>query len=118
MEVERLAALVVAAIAVVTDVRTRRIPNLLTFGSALVALACWGWAGGLQGLGHGALGWGAGVTCPLPLFAIGGMGADNLLGLRLLGVDRIAVSAAILGAPDPRAAAQAIQATIAAIFPR
>ena len=82
MEVERLAALAVAAIAVATDVRTRRIPNLLTFGGALVALAYWGWSGGLRGLGHGASGWAVGVALFLPLFVVGGMGAGDV---KLLG---------------------------------
>lgn len=45
----------------------------------------------------------------LPLFAIGGITAERLPGLRVLGVDRIAVSSAILAADDPRAAAQALR---------
>ncbi len=45
----------------------------------------------------------------LPLFAIGGITAERLPGLRALGVDRIAVSGAILAADDPRAAAQALR---------
>jgi thiamine-phosphate pyrophosphorylase len=48
----------------------------------------------------------------LPLFAIGGITADNLLPLRLLGVDRIAVSSAVLGSADPRAAAAALRARL------
>jgi len=45
----------------------------------------------------------------LPLFAIGGITVDNLPALRMLGVDRIAVSSAILGSPDPRRAAGALR---------
>ncbi len=45
----------------------------------------------------------------LPLFAIGGITAERLPGLRVIGVDRIAVSSAILAADDPRAAAQALR---------
>jgi thiamine-phosphate pyrophosphorylase len=41
----------------------------------------------------------------LPLFAIGGITAANLPALRMHGVDRIAVSGAILQAADPRRAA-------------
>ncbi|MBZ0150969.1 MAG: thiamine phosphate synthase [Planctomycetes bacterium] len=37
----------------------------------------------------------------LPLFAIGGIRPDNLLPLRLLGVDRIAVSSCVLDSDDP-----------------
>lgn len=49
------------------------------------------------------------ATCPLPLFAIGGITAANLPALRRLGVRRIAVSSAILAAPDPAAAARALR---------
>lgn len=45
----------------------------------------------------------------LPLFAIGGITPDNLLPLRTLGIDRIAVSGSILGSDDPRAAAAALR---------
>jgi thiamine-phosphate pyrophosphorylase len=45
----------------------------------------------------------------LPLFAVGGITAERLLPLRTIGVDRIAVSSAILGAEDPRAAAQSLR---------
>lgn len=45
----------------------------------------------------------------VPLFAIGGITADNVLALRRLGVDRIAVSSAILGSSDPRLAAAALR---------
>ncbi len=45
----------------------------------------------------------------LPLFAIGGITTANLVPLRVLGVDRIAVSSAILQADDPRAAAVALR---------
>lgn len=45
----------------------------------------------------------------LPVFAIGGITAENLLPLRVLGVDRIAVSSTILASPDPRAAAKALR---------
>jgi thiamine-phosphate pyrophosphorylase len=47
----------------------------------------------------------AAAAAGVPLFAIGGITSANLLSLRVLGVDRIAVSAAILQAADPRAAA-------------
>jgi len=45
----------------------------------------------------------------VPLFAIGGITAQNLVPLRLLGVDRIAVSGAILGAKDAQAAAAGLR---------
>ncbi len=48
----------------------------------------------------------------LPLFAIGGITAENLLPLQALGVDRIAVSSTILDARDPRRAAESLRRTL------
>jgi len=45
----------------------------------------------------------------LPLFAIGGITAANLLPLRALGIDRIAVSSTILASDDPRGSAAALR---------
>lgn len=45
----------------------------------------------------------------VPLFAIGGITPDNLPPLRALGIDRIAVSGAILGAEDPARATKALR---------
>lgn len=45
----------------------------------------------------------------LPLFAIGGITPDNVLALRALGVDRIAVSSGILGSGDPRRTVAALR---------
>lgn len=45
----------------------------------------------------------------VPLFAIGGITAANLPALRMNGVDRIAVSSAILQAADPRRAAEELR---------
>jgi thiamine-phosphate pyrophosphorylase len=47
----------------------------------------------------------AAAAADVPLFAIGGITAANLLPLRMLGIDRIAVTSAVLQAADPRAAA-------------
>ncbi len=41
------------------------------------------------------------AACPIPMFAIGGIDAEVLPALRELGVRRVAVSSAILGAEDP-----------------
>lgn len=54
----------------------------------------------------------AAAAAGLPLFAIGGITADNLVPLRVVGVDRIAVSSAILQSPDPRRAAAALRARL------
>lgn len=45
----------------------------------------------------------------LPVFAIGGITADNLPALIAAGCTRVAVSSAILGAADPTAAARALR---------
>lgn len=45
---------------------------------------------------------------PLPVFAIGGIGLEQIPELRACGVERIALISAILTAPDPRAAARDI----------
>jgi thiamine-phosphate pyrophosphorylase len=49
----------------------------------------------------------------VPAFAIGGIDETNLRRLTSLGVERIAVSAAILQAPAPRAAASALRRLLA-----
>jgi len=54
----------------------------------------------------------AAFTCPVPLFAIGGIDPTNLLRLRAFGVRRIAVSSAILKAQDPYAAAARLRAML------
>jgi thiamine-phosphate diphosphorylase len=54
-------------------------------------------------------------TCPLPLFAIGGITVENLPALQQLGVQRIAVSRAVLQAPDPAAAAAALRERLWAV---
>jgi thiamine-phosphate pyrophosphorylase len=47
-----------------------------------------------------------------PVFAIGGIGQENLGQLLEAGVRRVCVCGALLGAPDPRAAAERIRAMI------
>ena len=78
-----LPLLVIVGLAALIDVRTRRIPNALTFGGAGVALAYHGWAAGLPGLGRSAAGWAVGVGLFLPLYLLRGLGAGDV---KLLGV--------------------------------
>src|SRR5579862_5108784 len=71
----------VAALAVAAsraDLRTRRVPNVLTFGAASAGLLLWTFAGGFSGLAHSALGWLLGLALFFPLFAVAGMGAGDL----------------------------------------
>jgi len=82
MDVARVAAVVVVAVGGVIDIRSHRIPNLVTFGGAVLGLTASLWLGGLSGLGHSAGGWATGVALFLPLFMLGGMGAGDV---KLLG---------------------------------
>lgn len=97
-------AVAVALLACHTDIRTRRIPNVLTFGAAAAALLAHAVAGGAAGLGTAALGWAVGVVVFLPFFLLGGMGAGDVKLLGALGawlgpweVLSVAVCASIAG---------------------
>lgn len=76
--IRTLAVLVVASMAVVFDVRTRRIPNLLNFGAAAAALVFAFVAAGLPGAGTAAAAWLLGAALFFPVFALGGMGAGDV----------------------------------------
>ena len=80
-----IAVLLVAVAACVTDIRSRRIPNLLTFGAALAAIVFHTFASGLDGLSAATFGWLLGVAMFLPFFALGGMGAGDVKLLAALG---------------------------------
>ena len=81
----QIAAIVVAIVAAAWDLKTRRIPNVLTFGSALAAIAANAYVGGLSGAGWAVAGWIVGVAFFLPIFALGGMGAGDVKLLAALG---------------------------------
>jgi len=71
--------------ACVTDLRTRRIPNVLTFGAALAGLAFHALTSGVDGALPSAGGWLVGVLLFLPFFALGGMGGGDVKLLAALG---------------------------------
>jgi prepilin peptidase CpaA len=75
-----LVAIVVTAC--VFDLRTRRIPNVLTFGAAACALVFAGATRGVDGLGWSLAGWGVAVVLFLPFFLLRGLGAGDV---KLLG---------------------------------
>jgi prepilin peptidase CpaA len=75
-------SLMIAAVACVADVRTRRIPNVLTFGAAALGFGFHGLTGGLTGLGSALAGWAIGTALFLPIFALRGMGGGDI---KLLG---------------------------------
>lgn len=72
-------------IACIPDLRTRRIPNVLTFGAALLGLAFHAFASGWPGLGLSAGGWALGLLLFLPMFALRGMGAGDVKLLAAVG---------------------------------
>jgi prepilin peptidase CpaA len=82
LDFARLAAVAIALVAAGVDVRTRRIPNVLTFGGAAAAIVFHLWTRGLAGAGHGAGGWLVGVALLFPVFAVRGLGAGDV---KLLG---------------------------------
>ena len=75
----------VALAAVAFDLRSRRIPNVLTFGASVVALVYAGATSGWSGLGIAAGGWLTGAALFFPFFARRGMGAGDVKLLAALG---------------------------------
>ena len=82
MNTTRIVPLLLVGIAAVIDVKTRRIPNVLTFGGAGCAFIYFVILNGLSGLGQSAAGWGVGMALFMPIFLLGGMGAGDV---KLLG---------------------------------
>jgi prepilin peptidase CpaA len=78
MDTRHAVVLLVVAIACACDLRTRRIPNLLTFGGAAAALVFSTWNGSVTGLLTSAGGWLVGAALFLPMFMLGGMGAGDV----------------------------------------
>ena len=78
-------ASIVALVACVTDVRSRRIPNVLTFGAAAAALVFHAVTPGAGGLGVAAGGWLMGAAVFAPFFLLGGMGAGDVKLMAALG---------------------------------
>lgn len=85
MHMAHIAVLVTAVIACISDLRTRRIPNVLTFGAAaagvLFHIATHGWEGAFAGVA----GWMVGVAVFFAPYALGGMGAGDVKLLGALG---------------------------------
>jgi prepilin peptidase CpaA len=77
--------LLTAGLACVTDLRTRRIPNALTFGSALAGFLYHAVSAGTSGAGSSVAGWLVGTIVFLPFFALRGMGGGDVKLLAALG---------------------------------
>jgi prepilin peptidase CpaA len=81
----KIGALALAVGACVCDLRTRRIPNELTLGAALLAVVAQTLVSGVHGLAFSALGWLLGLALFLPFFLLRGMGAGDVKLLAALG---------------------------------
>ena len=75
----------VGILACVTDLRSRRIPNVLTFGAAAAALVYGAVVGGWPGVASAALGWVVGAAAFFIPFALGGLGAGDVKLLAAMG---------------------------------
>jgi prepilin peptidase CpaA len=86
METLRLALLAgLLLAAVLTDVRSRRIPNLLTLPGLVAGLLWWAAEAGWAGLWTGVLGALTGAGLLFLPFALGGLGAGDVKLLALVG---------------------------------
>ena len=82
MDFSTLAIVALGVAASVSDLRTRRIPNALTFGAAAAGCLFALVQGGLPGLGWSAGGWLLAVILFAPFFVLRGLGAGDV---KLLG---------------------------------
>jgi prepilin peptidase CpaA len=82
MSLPHFVVILVAGMASVSDIRTARIPNLLTFGAAAAALAYLFANNGWSGLTQAGEGCAVGVLLFSPFFVLGGLGAGDV---KLLG---------------------------------
>ena len=85
MDLFQAAAVLIALVAAVWDLKTRRIPNVLTFGGALAAVVVHAYYGGWTGTGWSVAGWLVGIAFFFPLFVLGGMGAGDVKLLAVIG---------------------------------
>ena len=70
--------LIVVAIATITDLRSRRIPNWLVLPFLFLGIGVSTWMQGWHGLGQSAAGMGMGLVIFGLLFMLGGMGAGDV----------------------------------------
>ena len=85
MELKYVAVVAVALVACVTDLRSRRIPNVLTFGAATAGLVFHIFAPMGEGPTTALLGWLIGVAIFFVPFALGGLGGGDVKLLGALG---------------------------------
>jgi prepilin peptidase CpaA len=82
IEPATVAIVALALVASVSDLRTRRIPNRLTFGAAAAGCLFFLVRAGLPGLGWSVAGWLVAVLLFAPFFVLRGLGAGDV---KLLG---------------------------------
>ena len=85
MDTKHLAVLLIALIACATDLRNRRIPNVLTFGAAAAGLLFHTLAPQGEGFSTAVFGWFLGVGAFFIPFALGGLGGGDVKLLGALG---------------------------------
>jgi prepilin peptidase CpaA len=85
MKVEAAAALVLVSVASITDLRSRRVPNVLTLTAPVLAFAYHGFSYGWPGLVMSLGGWVVGLLLFLPLFALRGIGGGDVKLLAAVG---------------------------------
>jgi prepilin peptidase CpaA len=78
MGIPHVVVLILGGVACVFDLRTRRIPNMLTFGGSALAVAYSLWISSLGGVAASVGGWTVGLALFLPMFLLGGMGAGDV----------------------------------------
>jgi len=83
--VPSVAAGAMALTACMTDIRSRRIPNVLTLGGAATAFVFHLVTGGLTALGWSSAAWAIGLLLFLPFFALRGIGGGDVKLLAALG---------------------------------
>jgi prepilin peptidase CpaA len=100
----QVAVIILSGVACVTDIRRRRIPNLLVLTGLLLGALLNFRAAGLEGLGASLAGAALGLALLLPFYALGGMGAGDVKLLAALGallgpgdLLRAALAAAVAG---------------------
>lgn len=98
LDTRSFAVFTVAVVACLWDIRTRRLPNVLTFGAAAAAMAFSLWQHGLSGLGWSVAGWLTAVALFFPFFALRGIGAGDVKLLGALGAWFGALNALYLAA--------------------
>jgi prepilin peptidase CpaA len=76
---------IVLTLACIADLRTRRIPNVLTFSAAALAVGYHATTGGWAAVGLSVGGWLLGVALFFPMFALRGMGAGDVKLLATVG---------------------------------